>query len=112
MKAQFVELNTPDQLEELFEVSRQKPVIIFKHSKSCPISANVLEEVAEVDSTVFFITVQDSREISDAVEARTGIRHESPQAIVLRNGKPVYSASHYDITAFDITAELVENSIK
>ena len=110
MKAQFIELTTLEQLEELFEVSNRKPVIVFKHSKSCPISANVFEEIAEVDSSVFFITVQDAREISDVVTERTGIEHESPQAIVLKDGKPVFYASHYDITASDLSAELVDNS--
>ncbi len=110
MKAQFIELNTPEQLEEVFEVSKRKPVVIFKHSKSCPISANVFEEVAEVDSTIFLITVQDAREISKKVAQKTGIKHETPQAIVLRDETAVYHASHYDITASEITAEIVDNS--
>jgi bacillithiol system protein YtxJ len=37
--------------------------------------------------------------VSDAVSQRFGIRHETPQAILLRNGKVVWNASHFRITA-------------
>jgi bacillithiol system protein YtxJ len=99
MNAQFIELNNIDQLDELFEVSKRKPVMLFKHSTTCPISANIFEEISEVDSTIFLITIQKSRNISDEIEKITGIKHESPQAIILKDGKSVYHASHYDITA-------------
>ncbi len=110
MKAQFIELNTLDQLDELFEVSSRKPVIIFKHSTTCPISANVFDEISEVDSTIFLIKVQNARNISDAIAEKTSIKHETPQTIILKDEKPVYHASHYDITKSDITAELENNS--
>lgn len=110
MKAQFIELNNIDQLDELVEVSNRKPVFIFKHSITCPISANIFEEVSKVDSTIFLITVQDSRNISNAVTEKTGIKHESPQAIILKNARPIYYASHYDVDSEDITATLVQNA--
>lgn len=109
MKAQFIELNNIDQLDELFEVSNRKPVIIFKHSTTCPISANVFEEVSEVDSTIFLITVQKARNISNAIAEKTGIKHESPQAIILKDGKSVYSQSHYDITADSLSSFLSDD---
>ncbi len=109
MKAQFIELNNADQLDELFEVSNRKPVIIFKHSTTCPISANVYDEVKNVDSTIFLITVQKAKNISTAIAEKTGIKHESPQAIILRNGKSVYTASHYDITSSGLTSEISNN---
>lgn len=110
MNAQFIELNNIDQLDELFEVSNRKPIVLFKHSITCPISANIFEEISKVDSTIFLITVQDAREISNAIVEKTGIKHESPQAIILRNTKPVYHASHYDVVSEDITSTLVENA--
>jgi bacillithiol system protein YtxJ len=51
--------------------------------------------------------VQSARELSRRVAEQTGIRHESPQAIILRNGQAVWSASH-----FDITAEAVEQAVR
>jgi bacillithiol system protein YtxJ len=104
--ANFIELNSIEKLEELFEKSNKTPVVLFKHSVTCPISTGVYTEVSEVESDVNLVIVQKARDISNAIANKTGIRHESPQAIVLKNGKPVYHASHYDITAED-----VENSL-
>jgi bacillithiol system protein YtxJ len=105
--ANFIELNTIEKLEELFEESNKKPVVLFKHSVTCPISSGVYYEVSEVESDVNLVIVQKARDISNEIALKTGIRHESPQAIVLKNGKPIYHASHYDITAQD-----VENSLE
>lgn len=109
MKAHFEDLNTSKQLDELFDVSKTKPIVLFKHSTTCPISANIFEEVSNVDSTIFLVVVQESRELSKAIAEKTNIKHESPQAIVIRDGKPIYHASHYDITASDLTSYLAEN---
>ena len=105
--ANFIELNSIDQLEELFEKSNEEPVVLFKHSVTCPISSGVYYEVSEVEADVNLVIVQKARHISNEIATKTGIRHESPQAIVLKNGKAVYHASHYDITAQD-----VENSLE
>jgi bacillithiol system protein YtxJ len=100
--ANFIELSSSEQLEELFEKSNEKPVVLFKHSVTCPISTNVYSEVSDVENDVNLVIVQRARDISNEIARKTGIRHESPQAIVLKNGKAVYHASHYDITAEDI----------
>ncbi len=102
MKANFIEINSTKQLDELFEKSNEKPVVLLKHSTSCPISAGVYQEISNADADINLIVVQKAREVSKAVVDKTGIRHESPQAIILKNGKPVYHASHYDITAEDV----------
>lgn len=106
MKAQFNHLDTVEQLEEVFNESNNAPVFIFKHSLTCPISADVYQEMKNVDGTVNLIVVQTAKNVSGEVAAKTGIRHESPQAIILENGKPVYHASHYDISARDVNAKL------
>jgi bacillithiol system protein YtxJ len=102
MKARITEVDSIEQLNELFKVSNENPVLIYKHSITCGISDNVYQDVKDVDTNVNVVIVQTAREISNEIEARTGIRHASPQAIVLKNGKPVYNASHYDITAEDL----------
>ena len=48
------------------------------------------------------ITVQSHRRISDTAAERLGIRHETPQAILLRDGRPVWNASHFRITATEL----------
>lgn len=104
MNAQFIELNNIDQLDELFEASKRKPILIFKHSTTCPISANVFDEISNVDATIFLITVQKSRAISNAIAEKTGIKHESPQAIILKDGEPFFSQSHYEITRDEVAS--------
>lgn len=102
MKANFVEINSNEELEKLFEQSSEKPVVLFKHSLTCPISAGVYQEISGADADVHLVVIQHSRNVSTAIAERTGIRHESPQAIIIKDGKPVYHASHYDVTAADI----------
>ena len=103
----MVRLDTLEKLEEAIENSRVHPVLLFKHSRTCGISAGVMsQEIAGVEAPVNLILVQDDRHISNEIAARTGIRHESPQAIVIKDGEVVYHASHFDITADDIHAGL------
>jgi len=106
MKAQFTEFYEIEKLEELFKASHDEPIVFFKHSITCPISKNVFQEIAEVDSKIWLMVVQDARKVSNSFAEKTGIKHESPQTIVIKDGKPIYSASHYDATAADVEAAL------
>ena len=47
------------------------------------------------------IDVERQKGLADEVASRTGIEHGSLQVIVLRNGLPVYAASHWNITGED-----------
>ena len=106
MPANFVNVDSLDSLDRLFEESHQRPVVLFKHSTSCGISSGVYREVGLVTGDVNVVVIQTHRDVSNAIASRTGVRHESPQAIVLRDGKPVYHASHYDIEAIHIEENL------
>lgn len=106
MKANFIEVNSNEELDQLFEQSNEKPVVLFKHSLTCPISAGVHQEISGADADVHLVIMQRARDVSNRIAERTGIRHESPQAIVLKNGEPVYHASHYDVTAADVESNI------
>ncbi|MBA3631247.1 MAG: bacillithiol system redox-active protein YtxJ [Acidobacteria bacterium] len=106
MKARFNEINSTEKLDQLFEQSNKEPVALFKHSLTCPISAGVYQEIANADADINLIIMQNARNVSNALAEKTDIRHESPQAIVIKDGKPVYHASHYDITANDVEENL------
>lgn len=110
MNAKFHKIESPEQLENLFQKSADAPVILFKHSVTCPISSNVFNEVSDVDADINLVIMQEARNISNLIAEKTGIRHESPQAIVLQNGKAIYHASHYDITAEEVNEKLKVNS--
>lgn len=107
MPAKFKEISSIEELEKLFQDSVQMPVVLFKHSATCGISAGVYDEVSNYDGEVNMVVVQNARDVSDKITGKTGIRHESPQAIVIRNASPVYHASHYQITAEDIRNAVV-----
>lgn len=93
-----------DELEAAIVESRERPVFLFKHSRTCGISCEALDELnahvedASPQATYKLITVQSHRRLSDETAARLGIRHETPQAILLRDGRPVWNASHFRIT--------------
>ena len=91
-------------LEAAIAESRERPVLIFKHSRTCGISCEAFDalhtHIAEMpaDASYNVITVQSHRRLSDEAEARLGVRHETPQVILLRDGVPVWNASHFRIT--------------
>ena len=92
-------------LEAAIAESEERPVLLFKHSRTCGISCEAMDElqahVAESGGKASYkvITVQSHRRLSDSAAERFGIRHETPQAILLRGGRPVWNASHFRITA-------------
>jgi len=108
MSAEISPVGSPDVLDALFEDSHRGPVVLFKHSSSCGISAHMLEELRIVEAAIHVVVVQNHREISNAIEQRTGHRHQSPQAFVIKDGKAVYHASHYGIDPTAIARLLQE----
>jgi bacillithiol system protein YtxJ len=106
MKKEFIPVDDTETLEELLKRSHTEPVIVFKHSTTCPISAAAYAEMSQVPTDVSLVVVQRARDVSREIEARTGLRHESPQAIILRNGEAVWNASHWSIKA-----EAVETAV-
>lgn len=99
MGTPFTPITDATALDELMMRSNDAPVILFKHSSTCPISAGAYREMSKVTEDVALLVVQRARDLSREVERRTGVRHESPQAIVLRNGQAVWNASHWDVTS-------------
>jgi bacillithiol system protein YtxJ len=110
MNNHFVEVSDLSSLEELIARSYADAVILFKHSRTCSISARAYEEMTELNQTVMLVLVQTAREVSNEIEARTGVTHESPQVIVLRNGTAVWHASHGNIKAWAVEQAARENA--
>ncbi len=108
METQFTRVDDINTLDEWFNRSHQKAVVLFKHSSPCPISSAAHREMKGVSAEVGLIVVQRAGDVSREVAARTGVRHESPQAFVLLNGQSVWTASHWNITADAVTDALRE----
>ena len=87
------------------ESALAEPVaVLYKHSPLCGLSAIAAGQVrtfleAGAGAPVYVLDVIRERKLAREVERRLGIRHESPQAIVLRDGKAVWHASHRGVTA-------------
>ena len=99
-------------LEAAIAESRERPVVIFKHSRTCGISCEAFDELhahladAPADASYHLITVQSHRRVSDEAEVRLGVRHQTPQVILLKDGVPVWNASHFRITATELSRVL------
>jgi bacillithiol system protein YtxJ len=99
MKSPFTPIADAKDWEDLLARSNTEPVIVFKHSSTCPISAAAYAEMARLESDVRLLVVQRARDLSREIATSTGVRHESPQTIILRNGQAVWNASHWSIKA-------------
>lgn len=105
-------------LDELREISNQQSVLIFKHSTTCPISSTALnrlernwneEEMKSIKP--YFLDLLAYREISNQIASRFGVTHQSPQAIVIKNGEVIYHDSHTGIR-YDELKNLMAGSEK
>ena len=98
-------LGRMEQLEELLEESKTKPVAIFKHSTRCGISRGVLKlfrknnTLSNDKMKLYSLDLLQNREISNEIAVRLKVHHESPQLIVIKNGAVVHHDSHHAIEA-------------
>ena len=108
MTQELKELHTIEDLDLALSGSTDQLVLLFKHSLSCPTSSWAFSEfnsyLEQADPTVSYnlITVQTARKVSAEAASRLHIHHESPQAILVRDGRGVWNASHSSITASSI----------
>jgi len=99
------ELRSVEDLDRALKESNVRTVLLFKHSLTCPISARAFRELQsyleDADSRISYklITVQTARDVSDEASSKLDVTHQSPQAILVRAGQPVWHASHSEITA-------------
>ncbi|OCA79415.1 general stress protein [Chryseobacterium contaminans] len=107
-KSFWKNIKSEEDLDKAIASSYQHKIAIFKHSTSCFISKTVLRNFEkEVENSnqeveIYYLDLLAHRPISNKIAEDFGIRHESPQLIVIENGKPVNSASHQDISLSQI----------
>ncbi|MFJ5965281.1 bacillithiol system redox-active protein YtxJ [Bacillus sp. NPDC093026] len=99
MSKQLIE--TEDQFNQL--TNQDGTFILFKHSLTCPISQAAFQEFEAFaseheDIPSYFLQIQSARELSSYVAEETGVKHESPQALIFNGGKVKWHASHSNIT--------------
>lgn len=107
-------LDSEEALQNAFEESINGTVILFKHSTSCPVSAAALKRFEKEGAMlsenfpVYYLDLLAFRSISNQIAEKTGVTHQSPQLIVLKNGEVVHHASHLSISA-DKVAKYIQN---
>jgi bacillithiol system protein YtxJ len=99
-------LTTPGEIDDAL---RAPVAVLLKHGAHCPISAAARDATQRFAAAhpavpVYGVEVTGHRDLSDLVAQRFGVRHESPQLFVLRDGRPVWHAEHFAITP-DAVAE-------
>jgi len=96
------------ELDAIEKESYEKPVAIFKHSITCGISKmawNQFQKSYNISTdqlSLYYLDLLAHRSISNEIASRFEVLHQSPQLIVLKDGKAVYNASHENIDAKDL----------
>ena len=101
-----------DQIEAIQADSYSRPQLIYKHSTTCGISSMVLNmfsrsyDFSEEQADLYFLDLHRHRTLSNEVAGRLGVRHESPQLIVVGKGEVIVHRSHGGITDLDLHSYL------
>lgn len=90
-------------IEDFHAIERDKtPVFIVKNSLTCPISYQAFSEVEKYadqnnDIPVYFLHVQEARQLSNYIANQYNVQHQSPQLLLIKEDKVVWEASHFKI---------------
>ena len=114
MSDRVLRLTNMSELDEAVDSSSHRPVFVYKHSTVCPVSARAAKEYhgfaeagASASNPLFTqVMVIENRDLSNEIESRLEVRHESPQVLLVRDGKVTWHASHFDITEAHIRTAL------
>ena len=97
-------LNTEQQVQDISEnLSHEKPCVIFKHSTTCSISAIAKHRVKDYTDSktsgfeLFYLDLITFRSVSNFIASHFDVQHESPQVLIIKDGKCIYNESHLSI---------------
>ncbi|MGB5237517.1 MAG: bacillithiol system redox-active protein YtxJ [Flavobacteriaceae bacterium] len=108
----WIALTEMDQLEKISRRSFEKTQLVYKHSTTCGISSMVLNMFTkgythpEETVDMYFLDIHRYRSISNEIAHKHGVRHESPQLLVIKNGTVVAHGSHGGIPEMELSAFL------
>ncbi|MDF2720465.1 MAG: ral stress protein [Paenibacillus sp.] len=112
---EWTQLESEKQWLNLLETSAESDVLVFKHSTSCPISAEAYEQFlsylhkdANPDVEYALVHVIEDRPVSNLIAQTLNVKHESPQVLFVRGRKAVWHTSHWRITASALREQLNE----
>jgi len=99
-KDRVINLTTPEEVNKFLE---EHPTSVIFKAGTCHKTMQgfgYLQEKLEPreDLYVGLIRVVESRPASNLVTEETGVKHESPQVLLFRDGKNVFDVDNWDIT--------------
>ena len=107
----WIQLDNLSGIDSIKDASNSKPQVIFKHSTRCGISASAkrrmdggLENLSE-QFDVHFLDLISYRDVSNEIASTFGVRHQSPQVLLIHQGESVYDASHGSVSPDALLAE-------
>lgn len=109
---QWHNLTSVQQLEQAMADSYQNPVALFKHSTRCSRSmfakSKLQDQYDLSDKQVkfFYLDLLNHRDVSNAIAEKLKVHHQSPQLIVLKDGKAIFHTSHEMISLEKLKANL------
>ncbi len=102
----WIDLVSTDQIETIKKESNEAPVLIFKHSTTCAISAMAYQRLQRGSKNfnfkVYYLDLRAHRDVSNLIASTFDVIHESPQVLIIDKGKSVYDRSHGEISSSDI----------
>ncbi|MGQ8874012.1 bacillithiol system redox-active protein YtxJ [Paenibacillus sp. TSA_86.1] len=114
--ADMTKMTSIEQLNSAVQATEDQPLLLFKHSTRCPISAHAYQEMNDYlhnspnESVKYgIIYVVEDRPVSNEAAERLGVKHESPQVILIKKGMPVWHTSHSEITSGTLASTLSES---
>ena len=115
MSAPWLPLTDSEQIIALAQASHTQPVLIFKHSTTCSISAAAKGKIDRqwadsglADVPIYYLDLLRFRPLSAQIAEQFGIRHESPQLLLIQAGECRYDASHMGIRLSDVCAKVMK----
>jgi bacillithiol system protein YtxJ len=104
----WIQLIDATQLDKIVKNSNTNTTVIFKHSTRCGISRSVLRKFEkQLDTSInielYFLDLLKYRELSNEIAHRFNVIHQSPQLLIIKDGKVVEHDSHYDILKIAIS---------
>lgn len=104
-------LKNISDLDTVNNLSKSQKILLFKHSTRCSISAASLDRVErnwkDSDSEKllpFYLDLLNHRDVSNEIARMYDVEHQSPQVLVIKDGKCIYSETHYAISYDDLMA--------
>lgn len=106
----WINFNNARQIKEIIETSKVRPQVIFKHSTRCSISSmakgRLERSMVPKNADFYFLDLITYRSISNQVSSEFDVSHESPQILVIKDGKCIYNESHSSITMDEIEEQI------